>query len=218
VTAIHIPTIGWSPWSALALAAPLLVGGCAGGGYLPPPPPWMAPPAPPPFAMALPPPSPFFGQPSLPDEMPTDAGPIEQRQQAAALPPPGIAHDLTVGGTGYVVGRQAEHLLRRTLKRRPLARADAASEIGTGLATTRAIAGPAVARMGAGGGAAATEEGVVAETSGAVGGEGLAEAGVAAGAGELIVGFAIVAGTVYVIHKLYENYTESQKAGDSRAQ
>ena len=169
-----------------------------------------------------------------------DLGPVDGPvpQQAAmtggALPQlnSGTVHDLADAAGGYIIGRQAEHLIRKTIQRRRLAAAaEDAAGVGAGAAMTRATTGSrAVTALEGGAGAAEGEEGAAAagaalrggaaitEGEGAAigGGEALAEGGLALGAGEVAVGAAIAAGAAilgYEVYQAFQHSSEQQKAG-----
>jgi hypothetical protein len=222
-----------SPRPVLRLALPAilagsLLAGCSGGydyGSSPqtlnyddlartPPPPPPVPPVPPSV------------EPDSDVQADADAPPVPTPDKAAGdqranhhreLSAPGIEHDLTVGAGGYVVGRQAEHLVRRALKHRSLVAAGEtageASAIGVGAAATRAATSGAIT-AGAEGGVAAAEGGAAAtgaEAAGVLGSEELVGAGLGLGAGEAIIGGLIVVGAGVAIYQAYESYKHAQQ-------
>jgi hypothetical protein len=167
-------------------------------------------------------------QPAIPAKPPettadTDqvSAPHPEKRRHQVAPASGTAHDLSVGVGGYVVGRQAEHLVRRTLKRQSLVAAgDTAGEagaIGAGVAATRAATGKAIT-AGAEGGVAAEEGGAAARGVAAAaraasifGGEELVGAGLGLGASELIVGGLVLGGAAVLGYELYERYHARQE-------
>jgi hypothetical protein len=187
---------------------------------LPPP----LPPPPPPVPPSVEPGSDVQADAPLspPDDLAPDqaavGGPTNHhRARLARLTAPDIHHDLTVAAGGYVVGRQAEHLVRRTLKRRSLAAASETAETSmtgagvaaTGAAATRAETGEAITAGGEG--AAAEEVGAAARAAGVLGGEEIAGAGLAAGASELIIGGLVLGGAAVIGYELYESYVHAHQ-------
>jgi hypothetical protein len=155
--------------------------------------------------------------------LPPDPPPAAHR--LASLTAPGITHDLGVAGGGYVVGRQAESVIRKLKNRSVAAAGDTAETAGAGAGTVAAsraatsgtIATGESATVAEGGAAGATEaatagEATIAGTAGeaAIAGE-TAEAGLFAGASEFIVPGLIVFGVGSLIYEAYQNSRHDQQ-------
>lgn len=185
---------------------------------------------------------------SEPDAEPNavEADPEPGPQQASVGPASlelgsGPVAALTDAAGGYVMGRQAEHLIRKTINNRRLAKEAAA--VGAGAASTRAatggramnaLRGGAGAVEGEGAAVAGGEGAAVAGGEGAVAGEGaavarggaaageaalggeIAEGGLALGAGEALAGAAIIGGAAVLGYEIYQHFSSTPAQAHSR--